>query len=80
MVLHSPFFPGHHCIPGWKDEAESRMDGFLQDPGLAGSSCVWNVEGRSFQMVFSETALLEDLSLCPYLYLGWTCANTLYSG
>lgn len=36
--------------------------------------------GGSSLTVFNETALINDLSLCEYLYLGWAGMHTIYLG
>ena len=46
----------------------------LQDTGLAGVRG-W---GTIFSEDFNETALLDDLSVCTYFYLGWACTHTIF--
>lgn len=67
-----------------------KWSGVLQDPCLVkgrGSGEVFSEvlsvtasRQRSSPMVFNEMALLDDHSLCVYLYSGWTCMHTLYLG
>lgn len=37
-------------------------------------------EEKTFSKDFKGAALLNYLSLCTYLYSGWTCMYILYSG
>jgi len=51
---------------------------WLGEALLQGSYCYSSYSQRPSQMVFNETALLDNLSLGTYFYSGWACTHKIY--